>query len=83
MELEVVKAHNGNDGLSFALNEKFSLIVLDIMLPGLDGFEIWKQIRKQEIYTPVLMLTSKSEEVDKVHFAIRDSLVEKLGVVLR
>jgi len=66
MELEVVKVHNGNAGLSRALNEEFNLIVLDIMLPGLNGLEICKQIRKQENYTPVLMLTSKSEEIDKI-----------------
>ncbi len=63
---KVIKAYDGKEGLNFALNEPLDLIVLDIMLPNLDGLEICKEVRKQEIYTPVLMLTSKSEELDKV-----------------
>jgi DNA-binding response OmpR family regulator len=56
----------GSDGLSTALEEKFDLIVLDIMLPDLDGFEICKRLRSGESYIPILMLTSKSEEMDRV-----------------
>ncbi len=57
---------NGHEGLIEAQSRKFDLIILDLMLPGLDGLEICRQIRKQTDYTPVLMLTSKSSEFDRV-----------------
>jgi two-component system, OmpR family, alkaline phosphatase synthesis response regulator PhoP len=66
MQFNIVKEYNGKKGLSQALANKFDLIVLDIMLPELDGIEICKEIRKRDNYTPVLILTSKSEEFDKV-----------------
>jgi len=66
MEFSVVKEYNGEKGLNQALFNNFDLIVLDIMLPRLDGIEICKQLRKKENYTPILMLTSKSEEFDRV-----------------
>ncbi len=66
LDCEVTKIEDGLIGLKKALNNKFDLIVLDIMLPNLDGLEICKEIRKKENYTPILMLTSKSEEIDKV-----------------
>lgn len=59
-------SYDGKDGLLKALNNKYKLIVLDIRLPGMDGFEICKQIRMEHIQTPIIMLTSKSEEIDKV-----------------
>ena len=62
----VTKSIDGLDGLKNAVTNSYELIVLDLMLPKLDGLEICKEIRKKEIYTPVLMLTSKSEEFDKV-----------------
>jgi len=66
LNCEVKKANDGKVGLDYALNEQFDLIVLDIMLPSLDGIEICKEVRKREIYVPILMLTAKSEEFDKV-----------------
>lgn len=66
LHCEVVKANDGKKGLNLALDEQFDLIVLDIMLPSLDGIEICKEVRKREIYVPILMLTAKSEEFDKV-----------------
>jgi two-component system, OmpR family, alkaline phosphatase synthesis response regulator PhoP len=66
LNCEVTKANDGKVGLDLALNEQFDLIVLDIMLPNLDGMEICKEVRKREIYVPILMLTAKSEEFDKV-----------------
>lgn len=56
----------GETGLAMAAEYPFDLIILDIMLPGMDGFEICRRLRAQEIITPVLMLTAKSEEIDKV-----------------
>lgn len=57
---------NGTEGLKIALTENFDLIVLDIMLPGTDGLEICRQIRAEKIATPILMLTARSEEIDKI-----------------
>jgi two-component system alkaline phosphatase synthesis response regulator PhoP len=52
--------------LNMATEEEFGLVVLDIMLPDLDGFEICRRLRSEEPYVPILMLTSKSEEMDRV-----------------
>ncbi|MCB9208581.1 MAG: response regulator transcription factor [Ignavibacteriales bacterium] len=66
LNCEVKKANDGKIGLDLAISEKYDLIVLDIMLPNIDGIEICKEVRKREIYVPILMLTAKSEEFDKV-----------------
>lgn len=66
LECKIQKAHNGNLGLDKAVHHNFDLIILDIMLPGMDGLEICRKIRGQEKYTPILMLTAKSEEIDKI-----------------
>ena len=57
---------NGQKGLMIAHEEKFDLIILDIMLPGLNGMEICRKIRLRDRHTPIMMLTAKSEEIDKV-----------------
>lgn len=57
---------NGESGLEMAVEESFDLIILDIMLPGIDGLEVCRKLRAKEIITPILMLTAKSEEIDKV-----------------
>jgi len=57
---------NGKEGLLEGLERAFNLIILDIMLPGKDGLEISKQLRAEKVNTPILMLTSKSDEIDKV-----------------
>lgn len=57
---------DGDAGIKKALDESYSLIILDIMLPGKDGIEICKELRKYNKEVPVLMLTAKSEEIDKV-----------------
>lgn len=59
-------AMEGEIGLEKALKNKYDLIILDIMLPGVDGLEICKEVRSEKNYTPILMLTSRSEELDKV-----------------
>lgn len=63
---EIRHCVNGEAGLAMAIEESFDLIILDIMLPGIDGLEVCKRLRAREIITPVLMLTAKSEEIDKV-----------------
>lgn len=57
---------NGRAGISRAENHSYDLIILDLMLPGLDGLEICKRLRSKSSYTPILMLTSKSSELDRV-----------------
>ena len=59
-------AGNGEVGLTKALRRNYDLIILDLTLPGLDGTEICRQIRAGRNYTPVLMLTSRTEEIDRV-----------------
>ncbi len=66
MSYEVDQAFDGKVGLLKALNNSYKFILLDIRLPFVDGFEICKKIRQEKINTPILMLTSKSEEIDKV-----------------
>lgn len=58
--------YDGNDGLAYAQSGQYDLIVLDVMLPGMDGFSITKQLRTEHISTPVLLLTAKGETPDKV-----------------
>ncbi|MFZ2322328.1 MAG: response regulator transcription factor [Ignavibacteriaceae bacterium] len=66
LKCDVTKCYDGLIGLKNVKKGNYNLIILDIMLPGLDGFEVCKEIRKTGINTPILMLTSKSEEMDKV-----------------
>jgi len=83
LDCTISKAYDGEKGLNLALNDNFDLIVLDIMLPKLDGLEICKEVRKQSIYTPILMLTSKSEEFDKVlglEIGADDYLTKPFGI---
>ena len=63
---EVSCARDGLEGLSMAAEHPFDLIVLDIMLPKMDGFEVCKRLRQDRVMTPILMLTAKSQEIDKV-----------------
>ena len=63
---KVESASDGNLGLSLAKDKIFDLIILDIMLLGLNGFEICKELRKSNIITPIIMLTAKSQEIDKI-----------------
>lgn len=63
---EVESATDGEKGFSMAKDSNFDLIILDIMLPRMDGFEVCKQLRQASITIPILMLTAKSQEIDKV-----------------
>jgi two-component system OmpR family response regulator len=59
-------AHDGNEGLWLATDQTYDAIVLDIMLPGLNGYDVLKGVRERKIWTPVLMLTAKDGEFDQV-----------------
>ena len=62
---EVEIKNNGKDGLDAALNDDFSLVILDLMLPEMDGFEVCKRIR-EERNIPIIMVSAKKEDIDKI-----------------
>ena len=62
---EVAIENAGDTGLERALSEKFDLIVLDLMLPGMDGFEVCKKIREEQ-NIPILMVSAKKDDIDKI-----------------
>ncbi|MGD9385471.1 MAG: response regulator transcription factor [Thioalkalispiraceae bacterium] len=59
-------AMDGRSGLDKALSRQYQLILLDLMLPQVDGLQICRELRNQQIVTPILMLTAKSTEIDRV-----------------
>src|SRR2546425_9405455 len=63
---EVAVCNRGDQALAAVPKHKPSLIVLNVMLPGLSGYDICKQLRARKITTPILMLTAKGQEIDKV-----------------
>ena len=63
---DVVAAVDGLDGLAKAAEPDIDLIILDIMLPGMNGFDICKKLRNQGVRTPIIMLTAKGQEIDRV-----------------
>lgn len=75
--------HDGEAGLEKALKNRYDLIILDLMLPGVDGLEICREVRSEKHYTPIVMLTSRSEEFDKVlglEFGADDYLTKPFSV---
>jgi len=63
---DTTKVSTGKEALQKGLNKNFDLIILDIMLPDIDGFDVCRQLRAEKIKTPILMLTARSEEIDKI-----------------
>lgn len=63
--VEVV--HDGDAAVAAGLDEDFDVLVLDVMMPGIDGFEVVRRLREQRIGTPVLLLTARGELEDRVH----------------
>lgn len=64
-DFEVTIENNGDTGLAAALSEDFNLVILDLMLPGIDGFEICKRIREEK-NIPILMVSAKKDDIDKI-----------------
>lgn len=84
LNYEVTRCHNGTDGLKCATDESYDLIVLDIMLPGMDGLQICQTLRSKGNYTPILMLTAKKTEADRVvglEIGADDYLTKPFGVL--
>ncbi|HSS20391.1 MAG TPA: response regulator transcription factor [Pyrinomonadaceae bacterium] len=63
---QVLKALNGDTGLSMAMNQDPDLVVLDIMLPGMNGLDVCRELRARGFERPIIMLTAKGEEIDRV-----------------
>ena len=62
---EVEVANDGETGLEKALTDQFDLVILDLMLPGVDGFEICREVRSQK-NTPIIMVSAKKDDIDKI-----------------
>ncbi len=63
---DVKSASDGETGFALALSESFDLIILDVMLPKKNGYDICRDLRRKSVDTPILMLTAKGETIDKV-----------------
>ena len=63
---EVDQAGDGKTGLEKILNNKYNLVILDVMMPEMSGFDVCKKVRAAGNFTPIILLTAKGEEIDKV-----------------
>src|SRR5207244_8065970 len=92
---EVMSAADGQRGLELAVDRRPDLIVLDIMLPNLSGFEICKTLKRNEVDIPIIIISAKDQEIDKIMgldlgaddymtkpFSVRE-LVARINAVLR
>lgn len=66
LNMKVDKSYNGKDGFQLACKNQYDLILLDIMMPGMNGVEVCRELRSKKIHTPIIMLTAKTSEVDRV-----------------
>ncbi len=95
LNMQVDKSYNGQDGYKQACENDYDLILLDIMMPKMNGIEVCKELRNRKIHTPIIMLTAKTSEIDRVlglemgaddyltkAFSIRE-LVARVKAVLR
>src|SRR5258708_5966574 len=64
--IAVDAAYDGTSGFDLAVSEEYDLIILDRLLPGIDGVEICKKIRRKQVHTPILLLIAKGQITDKV-----------------
>ncbi|KRL87014.1 DNA-binding response regulator [Lacticaseibacillus pantheris DSM 15945 = JCM 12539 = NBRC 106106] len=62
----VTSTGDGQDAVALALNNEFDFIILDLMLPGMDGIDVTKELRKADVTTPIMILTAKDSEADKI-----------------
>ena len=64
-DFEVDICNSGDEGLKTALNGNYNLVILDLMLPGMDGFEVCRKIREEK-NIPILMVSAKKDDIDKI-----------------
>ena len=64
--ITVDPVYDGNDGLDWALSSEYDAVILDVMLPGMDGFSVLRELRKEKITAPVLMLTARTALEDRL-----------------
>ena len=64
-DFQVDICNSGDDGLVMALNGEYNLVILDLMLPGMDGFEVCRKIREEK-NIPILMVSAKKDDIDKI-----------------
>jgi DNA-binding response OmpR family regulator len=79
----VLSTRNGRQGLELGLREEIDLVVLDVMLPGMDGYEICRKLREDHLGVPILMLSARSRESDKIvglEFGADDYVTKPFGV---
>lgn len=65
-KFNVTESENGEKGLSFGLKGNFDMIILDLILPDIDGIEVCKSLRANAVRTPIIMLTSRKDDIDKI-----------------
>ncbi|WP_194192461.1 response regulator transcription factor [Clostridium chrysemydis] len=88
-DLEVIEASNGEDGISKAMIEKPDVAILDVMLPGIDGFQVCSKLRAEYPDMGIIMLTAKGQDMDKImglEYGADDYIIKPfnpLEVVLR
>ena len=81
--MQVDHSSDGENGLKIALSGAYDLVILDLMLPGMDGVDICRAMRRERVYTPVLMLTARTSELDRViglEVGADDYLTKPFGV---
>ena len=66
LHCDIKVSYDGEHGLNLIKHHSFDLIILDLMLPGIDGVDVCRKLRAENNFTPVMMLTAKAEEIDKV-----------------
>lgn len=64
---EVSGAMDGKEGYEMALSTSFDIILLDLMLPGMDGMDVCRELRREKVDAPIIMLTAKDSELSLIH----------------
>ncbi len=75
-------AQDGAKGYDYIKNNEYDLVLLDVMLPSISGFDICKKVRSEGITTPIMLLTAKGEEIEALSSAIQQSVKELFKVEL-
>src|SRR5687767_12657434 len=66
MQIELTASETPQKGIDFIKNNKVDLVILDLMLPGMDGFEVCKKLREEDPVLPIIMLTAKGDDFNKI-----------------